>query len=193
MSFFHLLETHHKKQYLEYQNLKSYDYVTRDAYKFQTWVGLNINNFKTCVIWASWVRAVELLDGQRTGNLENYPWSTHWRVKWTIWRQYVKLEWWGSQCMNSLYYNLLVGTKEWNIEVFGALWTLESYKLKFPSRTKLYSEKKLLEVDSKLSWASPQQQKKGAKEKEVPNKKEDGEGYRVNRSQDIQDLFFFVF
>lgn len=51
------------------------------------------------------------------------------------------------------------------------LWTLESYKLKFPSRKKLCSEKKLLEVDSKLSWASPNNKKKVQRKKKFQIKR----------------------
>lgn len=55
---------------------------------------------------------------------------------------------------------------------------------------KLCSEEKLLGIESKLNWTPSTPPQKGAKEIEVPNKKGEEEGYRVARSQEIQDFFF---
>lgn len=82
------------------------------------------------------------------------------------------------------------GMEHWSV---GALKTLESHKLKFPSRAKLCSEKKLLGVESKLNWTPSTPPKKGAKEREVPNKKDEEKGYRVNWSQEIQTFLIFFF
>lgn len=68
--------------------------------------------------------------------------------------------------------------------------TLESYKLKFPSRAKLCSEKKLLGVESKLNWTSPTPRKKGAKEREVPNKKDEDERLQSRQISGNTDCFF---
>lgn len=101
--------------------------------------------------------------------------STHWRVKWAIWGQYVKLEWEG---VDSVVSNLLVGAKGQNTEVFWAIWTRESYKLKFPSRTKTLRE---IWEKSAGSWTK----KIGTMEREVTNKER--KRYRIVRFQEIQN------
>lgn len=86
---------------------------------------------------------------------------------------------------------LVVDAKGWNIEVFGTLKTLGSYKLKFPSRAKLCSKKKLLGVESKLNWTPSTPPKKGQRKEKFPMKR--------TRRKDTEEtdlgkyrLFFFL-